>query len=185
MFRWLLQWLNKFLQSPFDSLGITDSQDSQGNMVADQPPELANADLELLFNELLEGVHQARGQQWALKYLQRMEPRITVDRWIDWLLIFGDKLLASPAPNLPLAKRMVKLGELGIGEVSNLAYDIGVQLLRRNLNQEYERKQESQELESSIPTAEELDTPGQELLRQFGEQCRRRKSSHAAGASKT
>jgi len=170
MFRWLLQWLNKFLQSPLTILGITDSQDSQGNLVADQPPELTNADLELLFNELLEGVHQARGQQWALKYLQRMEPRITVDRWIDWLLIFGGKLLASPAPNLPLAKRMVKLGELGIGEVSNLAYDIGMQLLRRNLNQEYERQQKSQELESSIPTAEELDTPGQELLRQFGEQ---------------
>lgn len=168
MFRWLLQWLNKFLQYPFDSLGIGDPHSSQGKLVADQPPELTNADLELLFNELLEGVHQARGQQWALKYLQRMEPRITVDRWIDWLLIFGDKLLASPAPNLQLAKRMVKLGELGIGEVSNLAYDIGMQLLRRNLNQEYERKQESQEI--SIPTAEELDTPGQELLRQFGEE---------------
>ena len=168
MFRWLLQWLNKFLQYPFDSLGISDPHSSQGKLVADQPPELTNADLELLFNELLEGVHQARGQQWALKYLQRMEPRITVDRWIDWLLIFGDKLLASPAPNLQLAKRMVKLGELGIGEVSNLAYDIGMQLLRRNLNQEYERKQESQEI--SIPIAEELDTPGQELLRQFGEE---------------
>ncbi|WP_371416770.1 tetratricopeptide repeat protein [Dolichospermum sp. UHCC 0259] len=138
--------------------------------MADQPPELTNADLESLFNELLEGVHQARGQQWALKYLQRMEPRITIDRWIDWLLIFGDKLLASPAPNLQLAKRMVKLGELEIGEVSNLSYDIGMQLLRRNLNQEYESTQESQELEISIPTQEELDTPGQELLRQFGEQ---------------
>ena len=170
MFRWLLQWLNKFLQYPFGSLRISDPQASQGNLVADQPPELTNADLELLFNELLEGVHQARGQQWALKYLQRMEPRITVDRWIDWLLIFGDKLLASPAPNLQLGKRMVKLGELGIGEVSNLSYDIGMQLLRRNLNQEYESKQESQEWEISIPTTQELDTPGQELLRQFGEQ---------------
>jgi tetratricopeptide (TPR) repeat protein len=173
MFRWLLQRLNKFLQNPFGSLGITDSRNSQGNLVADKPPELTNADLELLFNELLEGVHQARGQQWALKYLQRMEPRITVDRWINWLLVFGDKLLASPAPNLQLAKRMVKLGELGIGDISHLSYDIGMQLLRRNLNQEYERKQESQELKISIPPVEEgegLDSPGQELLREFGEQ---------------
>jgi tetratricopeptide (TPR) repeat protein len=170
MFRWLLQWLNKFLQYPFGSLGISDPQASQSNLVEDNPPELTNADLELLFNELLEGVHQARGQQWALKYLQRMEPRITVDRWIDWLLIFGDKLLASPAPNLQLAKRMVQLGELGIGEVSSLAYDIGIQLLRRNLNQEYERKQEPQELEITIPTEEELNSPGEELLRQFGEE---------------
>ena len=170
MFRWLLQWLNKFLQYPFGSLGISDPRASQGNLVADQPPELTNADLESLFNELLEGVNQARGQQWAFKYLQRMEPRITVDRWIDWLLIFGDKLLASPAPNLQLAERMVKLGELSIGEVSNLSYDIGMQLLRRNLNQEDESTQESQEWEIFIPTQEELDTPGQELLRQFGEE---------------
>ncbi len=170
MFRWLLQWLNRFLKYTFDSLGISDPQPSQSKLVANQPPELTNADLELLFNELLEGVHQARGQQWALKYLQRMEPRITVDRWIDWLLVFGDKLLASPAPSHQLAKRMVQLGELGIGEVSNLSYDIGIQLLRRNLNQEYERKQESQELEIVIPTEEELNSPGQELLRQFGEQ---------------
>ncbi|MTJ07304.1 tetratricopeptide repeat protein [Anabaena sp. UHCC 0204] len=170
MFRWLLQWLNKFLKYPFGSLGINDPRFSQGELVVDKPPELTNADLELLFNELLEGVHQARGQQWALKYLQRMEPRITIDRWIDWLLIFGDKLLASPAPNHQLAKRMVQLGELGLGEVSNLAYDIGIQLLRRNLNQEYERKQEPLELDIFIPTEEELDSPGQELLRQFGEQ---------------
>ncbi|WP_371417487.1 tetratricopeptide repeat protein [Anabaena sp. UHCC 0187] len=165
-----MQWLNKFLQSPFGSLGINDPQASQSNLVADKPPELTNADLELLFNELLEGVHQARGQQWALKYLQRMEPRITVDRWIDWLLVFGDKLLASPAPNHQLAKRLMQLGELAIGDVSNLAYDIGMQLLRRNLNQEYDHKQESQELDISIPTVEELNSPGQELLRQFGEQ---------------
>jgi hypothetical protein len=151
-------------------MGITDTQSSQEHLVADQPPELSNADLEFLFNELLEGVYQARGQQWALKYLQRMEPRITIDRWIDWLLGFGDRLLASPAPNYHLAKRLVQLGELGIGDISNLAYDIGIQLLRRNLNQEDERQQESEEIEIAIPTEEELDTPGQELIRQFGEE---------------
>jgi len=30
MFRWLLQWLNKFLQSPFDSLGIVTKFDLCG-----------------------------------------------------------------------------------------------------------------------------------------------------------
>ena len=72
MFRWLLQWLNKFLQYTLGGLRISNPQTSQGRLVADQLPELTNADLEFLFNELLEGVHQARGQQWALKYLQRM-----------------------------------------------------------------------------------------------------------------
>ena len=170
MLRWLLQRLNEFLQYIFDSLGIINPQTSQGNLVAEQPPELTNADLEFLFNELLEGVHQARGERWALKYLQRMEPRITVDRWLDWLSTYGDKLLASPAPNHELAQRMVQLGELGIGEVGNLSHDIGIQLLWRNMNQDHERGQEPQDLDIPIPTQEELDSPGQELLRQFGEE---------------
>ncbi|MDB9534910.1 tetratricopeptide repeat protein [Dolichospermum planctonicum CS-1226] len=137
--------------------------------MAQQPPELTNADLEFLFNELLEGVHQARGERWALKYLQRMEPRITVDRWLDWLLTYGDKLLSSPAPNHELAQRMVQLGELGIGEVGNLSHDIGIQLLWRNMNQDQERGQEPQDLDIPMPTQptqEELGSPGQELLRQ-------------------
>ncbi|MFN7659379.1 MAG: hypothetical protein ACK5P3_14825, partial [Dolichospermum sp.] len=73
MLTWLLQGLNEFLQYIFDSLGVDDPQTSQGNLVAEQPPELTSADLEFLFNELLEGVNQARGERWALKYLQRME----------------------------------------------------------------------------------------------------------------
>lgn len=101
------------------------------------PPELTNADLEFLFSQLLEGVHQARGQQWALKYLERMENRIPVERWIDWLLNFGERLLTSPAPNIELAERMVQLGELGIGTIGDLSYDIGLRLLTRNLGKPY------------------------------------------------
>ncbi|MGH7998001.1 MAG: tetratricopeptide repeat protein [Brasilonema sp.] len=101
------------------------------------PPELTNADLEFLFTQLLEGVHQARGQGWALKYLQRMENRISNERWINWLLDFGERLLTSPAPNNQLAEQMVQLGELGIGTVGDLSYDIGVRLLTRNLGNPY------------------------------------------------
>ncbi|NJR72930.1 MAG: hypothetical protein HC773_03015, partial [Scytonema sp. CRU_2_7] len=97
------------------------------------PPELTNADLEFLFTQLLEGVHQARGQGWAIKYLQRMEHRISNERWINWLLDFGERLLTSPAPNNQLAEQMVQLGELGIGTVGDLSYDIGIRLLTRNL----------------------------------------------------
>jgi CHAT domain-containing protein/Flp pilus assembly protein TadD len=101
------------------------------------PPELTNADLEFLFTQLLEGVYQARGQGWALKYLQRMENRISNERWIDWLLDFGERLLTSPAPNNQLAERMVQLGELDIGTIGNLSYDIGIRLLTRNLGKPY------------------------------------------------
>nr|WP_309232587.1 tetratricopeptide repeat protein [Cylindrospermum sp. FACHB-282] len=137
--------------------------------MVETPPELTNADLELLFTQLLEGVHQARGQQWALKYLQRMENRITVERWLDWLLMFGEKLLASPAPNHQLATRMVQLGELGIGKIGELAYDIGIQVLRRNSRKDYGDEELELLVESTEPTENLLDSPGQELLRKWGD----------------
>jgi hypothetical protein len=94
-----LKWLTSFLQRPFGSKKTRFRKTVGIKQVVQPPPELTNADLEYLFTQLLEGVYQARGQQWALQYLQRMEHRITVERWLDWLLIFGEKLLASPAPN--------------------------------------------------------------------------------------
>lgn len=168
MLRWLLQWLNRFMKYPFNSRRTHDANAKKGHKVVESLPELTNADLEVLFNELLEGVHQARGKQWALKYLQRMEPRITVERWIDWLLIFGERLLSSPAPNSHIATRMVKLGELNVGKVGELASEIGVQLLSREfLAQRYVENPQAVEMEAAAVVA---DTPGQQLLRDFGEE---------------
>ena len=169
MLRWLLQWLNRFMKYPFNSRRTHDANDKKGHQVVESLPELTNADLEVLFNELLEGVHQARGKQWALKYLQRMEPRITVERWIDWLLIFGERLLSSPAPNSQIATRMVKLGELDVGKVGELASEIGVQLLSREfLAQRYVENPQAVEVEAAVAVV--ADTPGQQLLRDFGEE---------------
>jgi tetratricopeptide (TPR) repeat protein len=133
----LVQWLTEFVKCAFGSKQKPSPRLARRQQVVQPPPELTNADLEFLFTELLEGVYQARGQQWALKFLQRMEHRITHDRWIEWLLSFGERLLSSPAPNNPLAERMVMLGELGVGRVGELAYDIGISLLTRNLGQGY------------------------------------------------
>ncbi|MEM6753070.1 MAG: hypothetical protein AAF630_08895, partial [Cyanobacteria bacterium P01_C01_bin.38] len=77
-------------------------------------------------------VHQARGEAWAQKWLDNIEHRVPQQRWVEWLKKFGDKLLAAPTPNNELASRLVQLGELGVGEVSNVAYDIGMRLLTRN-----------------------------------------------------
>jgi tetratricopeptide (TPR) repeat protein len=168
-----------------------------GYQVVQQLPELTNADLEFLFTQLLEGVYQARGQHWAIKYLQRMEHRISTDRWIEWLLNFGEKLLSSPAPNNHLAERMVQLGELGIGTVGDLAYDIGIRLLTRNLGGEYWQTDVEDvaidfetpesapnpvplpqaELSSNLPNQNEdntiptpvPETPGIDLIRNLGE----------------
>ena len=175
-------------------------------------PELTNSDLEFLFTQLLEGVEQARGEHWAQRWLQNIEHRVSQQRWLDWLEQFGKKLLASSAPNYELASRMVELGELEIGQIGDVAYDIGVQLLARNSKQqpmysipistEFEgltpASTVSEELinqsvvrngdeEDGNPQPNELiiesiatngeydrstsvvDSPGQELLREFGD----------------
>lgn len=166
MLTWLLHLLKTLLKRPVGSKQTGSFNAARSEEVA-QPPELTNADLELLFNELLEGVHQERGQQWALKYLQRMEDRISDERWIDWLLGFGEKLLISPAPNHQLATRMVQLGELNIGTVGELAYDIGIRLLTKDLDESVEYSQDLEATETTTSTV--IDSPGQELIRNLGE----------------
>jgi hypothetical protein len=130
MLRRLIQWLKKLFQSLF---GRNQTLSRTGVDVPKQPPPpLTDTDLEFLFNELLEGVHQARGQAWAQKWLHNIEHRISTDRWVEWLRRFGSRLVAAPTPNNELASRMVQLGELGVGEVGDIAYDIGMQMLTRN-----------------------------------------------------
>ncbi|HEY9803870.1 MAG TPA: tetratricopeptide repeat protein [Leptolyngbyaceae cyanobacterium] len=165
----LFQWLKNFDKHPVDN-PQTDFLKGVNKQVAEQPPELTNADLELLFTQLLQGVEQGRGQQWAIKFLQRMEDRISVERWIDWLLLFGEKLLISPAPNQYLGRQMVQLGELGIGQVGELAYDIGIRLLNKDFI-ELNGLVEAQEASSAkVPEpANILDSPGQELIRSLGD----------------
>ncbi|MBW4562510.1 MAG: tetratricopeptide repeat protein [Mojavia pulchra JT2-VF2] len=175
MLRRLIQRLQKLVQRPDENQQNGSLNAANGYRVVGSPPELTNGDLELLFTQLLEGVHQARGKQWALKYLQRMENRINEDRWIDWLLSFGEKLFNSPAPNQHLASQMIQLGELGIGRIGELAYDIGIRLLTRNSATYYEEIEEQDhpvefdEFETTTPEESLLNTPGQELMRKLGE----------------
>ncbi|MBD2356409.1 tetratricopeptide repeat protein [Tolypothrix sp. FACHB-123] len=174
MLRRLFQWLKKlFQQHPFSSQKTGSLHAVRGYGVANAPPELTNADLELLFTQLLEGVQQARGRQWALKYLERMEHRIPDERWIDWLLSFGERLLNSPAPNHQLAARLIQLGELGIGRIGDLAYDIGLSLLKRNSATEYEEIEELDRhhiaMDSTRPENNRINSPGQELIRNLGD----------------
>jgi hypothetical protein len=131
MLRRLVQWLKSFFQRLFGGKKQTAVRTSP--TVTKQPaPPLGDTDLEFLFTELLEGVHQARGEAWAVKWLQNIEHRVTTAQWVDWLKRFGEKLLASSSPNNELAARLVQLGELGVGEIGDVAYDIGMQVLSRN-----------------------------------------------------
>jgi tetratricopeptide (TPR) repeat protein len=148
MLKWLVRWLKRFVKSSYRKKTVKDR-------VVKQPPELTNADLEYLFTQLLEGVYQGRGKQWAIKYLQRIEHRVSSDRWITWLLDFGEKLLTSPAVNHQLAEKMVQLGELGIGSIGDLSYDLGIRLLTRNLGKGYWQTDK----ELATPTAISISVP--------------------------
>jgi hypothetical protein len=130
MFKRIVEWVKKFFQSLFG--GKSASIKPTANTEKKAPPPLTDTDLEFLFNELLTGVHQSRGQAWALKWLQNIEHRVPAERWVEWLKKFGNKLLASPAPNNEMSSRLLELGELEVGEVGDAAYDIGMQLLARN-----------------------------------------------------
>jgi hypothetical protein len=130
MFKRIVKWVKSFFQSLFG--GKSNSVKPTINTERKAPPPLTDTDLEFLFNELLTGVHQSRGQAWALKWLQNIEHRVPTERWVEWLNKFGSKLLASSAPNNEMASRLLALGELEIGEVGDSAYDIGMQMLARN-----------------------------------------------------
>ncbi|MEA5619273.1 hypothetical protein VB711_15705 [Cronbergia sp. UHCC 0137] len=130
MLKRLIQWLKKFFQNLFGSKPR--SKPVRENVQQEPAPPLTDTDLEFLFTELLEGVHQARGEAWTQKWFHNIEHRVSTERWLEWLEHFGQKVLASRTPNNDLAARLVKLGELGIGEIGNLAYSIGMQLLTRN-----------------------------------------------------
>jgi hypothetical protein len=130
MLKRLFQWFKQLFQGL--SGKKTTRPRPKGDVQKEPPPPLSDTDLEFLFNELLEGVYQMRGQTWALKWLNNLEKRVPTSRWVEWLQRFGNKLLASSSPNNELAARLVQLGELGVGEIGDVAYDIGMQILTRN-----------------------------------------------------
>ncbi|MBD2596637.1 hypothetical protein H6G74_20210 [Nostoc spongiaeforme FACHB-130] len=130
MLKRLIRWLKNLFQSLFG--GKSTPKTADVNVSQEPAPPLSDTDLEFLFTELLEGVHQARGQAWAIKWLHNIEHRVSTERWLEWLHRFGERLLAAPTPNNELAARLVQLGDLGVGELGDEAYEIGMQLLTRN-----------------------------------------------------
>ncbi|MEH2191457.1 MAG: tetratricopeptide repeat protein [Nostoc sp.] len=171
MLRRISQSLKRFLKRLIESKQGSSLKGARGRNLVGVLPELTNADLEQLFIQLLEGVHQARGRQWALRYLQRVENRIPAERWIDWLVMFGESLLASPTPNPLLAAQMVQLGELGVGRIGDVAYDIGIRIMQNSPTQiEYEENYPEEDLEITPEEYGVEITPGEELIHNLGEQ---------------
>jgi tetratricopeptide (TPR) repeat protein len=73
-----------------------------------------------------------------VQWFEKLKGRITYEEWVAWLRRFGERVLASPAPNNELGTRLVLLGEqmlsvASLQEIGDAAYDIGRQLLGREM----------------------------------------------------
>ena len=79
------------------------------------------------FLQLLEGVAQGWSRGDIKGFLIRC--KIKDAEWENWLQEFGERLLVSPETNLELGGRMVRLGEMNCGRISQVAGNIGRQLL--------------------------------------------------------
>ncbi|WP_445249862.1 tetratricopeptide repeat protein [Microcoleus sp. OTE_8_concoct_300] len=79
------------------------------------------------FLQLLEGVEQGWTRGDIKGFL--IGCKIKDAEWQNWLQEFGERLLVSPETNLELGGRMVRLGEMNCGRISEVAGNIGRQLL--------------------------------------------------------
>ncbi len=79
------------------------------------------------FLQLLEGVAQGWSRGEIKGFL--IGCKIKDAEWENWLQEFGERLLVSPETNLELGGRMLRLGEMNCGKLSEVAGNIGSKLL--------------------------------------------------------
>ena len=97
---------------------------------APQPPKptpRSFGEYEQKFMALLDGVAQGWSRGEIKGFL--IGSKINDAEWENWLQEFGERLLVSPETHLELGGRMVRLGEMNCGRISEVAGNIGRQLL--------------------------------------------------------
>ncbi|MFN5515215.1 MAG: tetratricopeptide repeat protein [Cyanobacteriota bacterium] len=121
-FQRLWRWLQSLL-------GLADSRSPQ---LRAAPEALSDLDYEFLYRQLLEGVAHGWHEGRVLKFFEQLGERGKTRPWVDWLERFQTKVLAS-APDLILAARMMRLGELAqsfprLEPIGSLSHGIARQL---------------------------------------------------------
>ncbi|MBL1203582.1 MAG: tetratricopeptide repeat protein [Nostoc sp. GBBB01] len=127
MLQRLWRWLERYFQRLFSdrqTLPLREQRQVQPSQ------RLTDAEYESLFFELLAEVERGSTKGEVKAFLDGK--RINKAHLVEWLRGFGEGLVGLP--NDELARRIVQLGELGIGEVSDVAYDIGRRLGRGKTN---------------------------------------------------
>ncbi|MHC5927506.1 tetratricopeptide repeat protein [Nostoc sp.] len=123
MLKRLWRWLKKSFQRLFDNKQTPPLREHRK---VEPPKQLTDAEHESLFLQLLTEINDGLSRGGAKGFLAAN--RINEAHLVEWLRGFGERLLASATPNDELARRMVRLGELSIGEVSVVADDFGRRL---------------------------------------------------------
>ncbi|KAB8331725.1 tetratricopeptide repeat protein [Scytonema tolypothrichoides VB-61278] len=126
MLRRIWQWLKRFFQRLF---GSKHPSPQLRRHTVEPPKQLTNAEYEALFLELLAGVNSGWSRGRVKGFLDAN--KITQAGLVEWLRRFGERLLVSSAENRELGFRMVRLSELGVGEVGEVAGEIGMRLVGR------------------------------------------------------
>lgn len=131
-------------------------------MAAQSPPPLTDADYEFLLSQLLTGIARGWHEGRILKFFQKLGDRGKAKLWVAWLERFGERVLASDAPNLELAARLIRLGELTqsfspIQPIGQAACQLGRQLYaRESATTVWEYEGADAEL-TAAPAAESFD----------------------------
>ena len=128
------QWIQQFLAQVFGASSLIGGSGRKTQKLSQQP--LSDTDYEFLFSQLLDGVAHGWHEGRILKYFEDLGERGKTKLWVAWLERFGEKALSSASPNLQLASRMMRLGELAqsfpaIEVIGQTTYDIGRKLYTR------------------------------------------------------
>lgn len=121
MFRQLRRWLAQLWQW---LKGLWSSSPSSFADTATTWP--TDTDYEMRFMSFLEGVHHGKSQ--VLQDWEALQQEYSEEQWIAWLKRFGQKVTENSEPNDQLAERLIRLGEVGCGELGAVATAIGEQL---------------------------------------------------------
>ena len=126
MIKRLWRWFKNFWQRLFGRKQAVSRKKPDDKV---KPRELlTDAEYESLFLQLLDGVNDENWSRGTVKGFLASK-NIIEDDFVGWLRRFGERLLAGDGENRELAQRMVRLGEVGFGELSLVAGEIGRQLL--------------------------------------------------------
>ncbi|MEA5562223.1 tetratricopeptide repeat protein [Planktothrix agardhii] len=90
-------------------------------------PNRSDTEYEGLFLQLLEVVHQGASRGEVKGWL--IGNQMKQGEFVAWLEGFGQRIADNPTPQEELARRMVLLGNLGIGELGIVAGRIGREIL--------------------------------------------------------